>query len=397
MDSWGNGIPSSCAHSDQIAVLVVEDEPTLRAAYARVLGADGFDISTAPDGEAALCMVDAATVDCIVSDITMPGLDGLGLLRRIRQKYPDLPVILVTGNPAVDLAGEVEHGAFRYLQKPVDLGLLGKAVNQAARMHRMARLRREAYQYLQRVGCRAGLEDRFDRALVGLWMAFQPIVAWSERLVVAHEALVRCMDPTFPHPAALLDAAERLGRLNDLGQAIRRAVAEVVCSAPEELVFFVNLHSQDLMDESLFSVSSPLSAVAKRVVLEITERASLDGVDDVRGRATILRHLGYRIAMDDLGAGYAGLISFARLEPDIVKLDMDLIRDVHLEPTKRQLVESMVTICRQMNVSVVAEGVESEPERDTLAAAGCRLFQGFLFGKPARGLSEVPGCERGGG
>ena len=131
------------------------------------------------------------------------------------------------------------------------------------------------------------------------------------------------------------------------------------------------------------------------MVLEITERASLDGIDDVRQRVARLRDLGYRIAVDDLGAGYAGLTSFAQLEPEVVKLDMALTRDVHVEPTKRTLVESMAGICRQMNIAVVAEGVESEAERDTLAAAGCGLFQGYLFGKPTRELADVVGCQRG--
>jgi EAL domain-containing protein (putative c-di-GMP-specific phosphodiesterase class I) len=400
MDSSGSSRPSSPAISDRIAVLVVDDEPVVRNGYARALGAEGFEVSTASDGAAALCIVDAATVDCIVSDIAMPGLDGLALLRSVRERNLDLPVILVTGYPAVDSAANaIEHGVFRYLQKPVDFDELAKAVSQAARVYRMARLRREAYQYLQRVGLpigdRAGLEAHFERALAGLWMAFQPIVSWSERRVVAYEALVRSTDQTFPHPGALLDAAERLGRLDDLGRTIRDAVSDVVRATPQDVGFFVNLHSQDLMDESLYSPSSPLSDVAGRVVLEITERASLDGVDDVRSRVARLRSLGYRIAVDDLGAGYAGLTSFTQLEPEVVKLDMALVRNVHLEPTKRTLVESMAGICRQMNISVVAEGVESEPERDVLEAAGCTLFQGYLFGKPARELANVAGCERG--
>jgi EAL domain-containing protein (putative c-di-GMP-specific phosphodiesterase class I) len=309
-------------------------------------------------------------------------------------------VILVTGYSDFDSAAEaIEIGAFRYLQKPVELDELAKAVGQAARVCRMARLRREAYLYLQRVGLpvgyQAGLEARFESALARLWMAFQPIVDWSERRVVGYEALVRSGDETLPDPGALLDAAERLGRLDDLGRAIRSSVSEVVRTTPDEVDFFVNFHSQDLMDDGLFSPVAPLSVVARRVVLEITERASLDAIDDVRQRVARLRNLGYRIAVDDLGAGYAGLTSFAQLEPEVVKLDMALIRDVHLEATKRTLVESMAGICRQMNVSVVAEGVESEAERDTLAAAGCPLFQGFLFGKPARGLSDVSGCQRG--
>jgi EAL domain-containing protein (putative c-di-GMP-specific phosphodiesterase class I)/CheY-like chemotaxis protein len=383
---------------DRIRVLLVEDEPLVCRAYARVLGQAGFEVTTALDAEAALRSLHETEPNCMVSDIAMPGTDGVELLRRVRETDVDLPVILVTGFPDVQSAVKaVEYGAFRYLQKPVDFDELVAAVGKAARMHRMARLRREAYHYLRRIGLpvgdRAGLEAHFQNALGRLWMAFQPIVDWSGRRVVAYEALVRSEDEILPHPGALLDAAERLERLDDLGLTIRRAVSEVVHAAPDGVDFYVNLHSRDLMDDALFSRTAPLSTVAERVVLEITERASLDGIDDVRQRVARLRGLGYRIAVDDLGAGYAGLNSFAQLEPEVVKLDMALTRDVHVEPIKRALVESITGICQQMNVTVVAEGVESEAERDTLDEAGCRLFQGYLFAKPARGLPPVTGCE----
>jgi EAL domain-containing protein (putative c-di-GMP-specific phosphodiesterase class I) len=75
----------------------------------------------------------------------------------------------------------------------------------------------------------------------------------------------------------------------------------------------------------------------------------------------------------------------------VIKLDMALTRDVHIEPTRRALVEFLASACRVMNVSVVAEGVESEAERDELASAGCDLFQGFLFGRPDPGLLDPAG------
>jgi CheY-like chemotaxis protein len=100
MNASGSGRPSSKPVSDRIAVLVVEDDPVVGNGYARELGNEGFEASTASDGAAALCIVDAATVDCVVSDIAMPGLDGLELLRRVRQKNLDLPVILGQTRPA---------------------------------------------------------------------------------------------------------------------------------------------------------------------------------------------------------------------------------------------------------------------------------------------------------
>ena len=99
-------------------------------------------------------------------------------------------------------------------------------------------------------------------------------------------------------------------------------------------------------------------------MLEITERASLERVRDVRGRVVALRSCGFRITTDDLGSGYAGLTSFAVLEPDIVKLDMSLARDVDQNPVKPKI------------------HLETPAERDVLTELGCDLLQGFLFARP---------------
>jgi EAL domain-containing protein (putative c-di-GMP-specific phosphodiesterase class I) len=118
-------------------------------------------------------------------------------------------------------------------------------------------------------------------------------------------------------------------------------------------------------------------------VLEITERASLDCVADVSERIQALRRMGYRIAVDDLGAGYAGLTSLAALSPDIVKIDMALIRDLDHDDVKRKLVRSIAGVCRELDIRVVAEGIERPGERDAAAASGCDLLQGYLLGRPA--------------
>jgi EAL domain-containing protein (putative c-di-GMP-specific phosphodiesterase class I) len=138
------------------------------------------------------------------------------------------------------------------------------------------------------------------------------------------------------------------------------------------------------MDDGLLSPKSPLSQHAHRVVLEVTERVSLDQVKDVRAKLADLRRMGFRLAIDDLGAGYAGLTSFATLEPEFVKLDMSLVRDVHRNHTKETLVRSMTSACRDLGMLVVAEGVETLEERDLLVSLGCDLLQGYLLGKPGR-------------
>jgi EAL domain-containing protein (putative c-di-GMP-specific phosphodiesterase class I) len=198
---------------------------------------------------------------------------------------------------------------------------------------------------------------------------------------------MRTDDPGLPHPGAMLDAAERLARLPDLGRAVRqRAVGPMDAGRG---MLFINLHPRDLDDEELWSPDAPLSRIAEQTVLEITERASLENVRSVRKRVEALRELGFRIAVDDLGAGYAGLTSFASLQPDFVKFDMSLVRGVDRDPVRQKLIRSMTDLCMEMDIEVVAEGIETPEERDVVVELGCHLLQGFRFGKPGRPFPDV--------
>jgi len=274
------------------------------------------------------------------------------------------------------------------LIKPVSMADLQTVLARAVRLKRMAKLKRSALSMGGAPGFgegdRLALEANFEGALATLWLAYQPIVRTLDRTVFGYEALMRSDQSALPHPGAILDAAERLGRLQDLGRAIRAAACVPVALASPTAVFFVNLHAHDLMDDTLLSARSPLSAIAGRVVLEITERASLDKVKDLRAKVADLRAMGFRIAIDDLGAGYAGLTSFATLEPEFAKLDMSLVRDVDRSPTKEKLIRSMTSLCKELGIMVVAEGVETPEERSVLVDLHCDLLQGYLHAKPGR-------------
>jgi EAL domain-containing protein (putative c-di-GMP-specific phosphodiesterase class I)/CheY-like chemotaxis protein len=364
-------------------ILVVDDEPTLLRGISRLLTDRGYNVVCERDGEAALHTFRSREFDVIVTDIAMPQMDGIQLLRQLREHDADVPVVLITGEPAVSTAVKaLEYGAFHYLTKPSPLGNLEEVVDKAACLRRMARMKRQAAELIERTlpsASRAPLENSFFKALDSLWMAYHPILRAQDGHVYGYEALLRSKEASLPHPGAVLDAAERLNMLDILGRTIRERSAGPMQNAPEGTVLFVNLHTTDLLDPTLMSPDTPLSKIAKNVVLEITERASLDQVKDVRARVAALREMGFRIAVDDLGAGYAGLTSFALLEPEIVKLDMTLVRDVHLSSTKQKLVRSMTQLAHDMGMMVVGEGVETTEERDSLILLGCDLLLGFLF------------------
>lgn len=368
-------------------VLVVDDDQNMRRACARVLGHDGWDVVLAADGNAAISAVHEVgePFDCVVSDVNMPGLDGFALIAAIRSYDDDLPVLLMTGDPSLDGAVRaIDTGAVSYLTKPFDNEQLISAVARAARRHGVARMRRRADSYSSKIAIhRDDLPGRFERALGLAWMAFQPIVDLSTRQVFAFEALLRTDEESFRGPDMMISAAERLGKIHALGRTVRSACFDAIGNMPGDALMFVNVHGLELTDEQLFDGSEGLAGLAPRIVLEITERI---GIDSEVGptRVAMLRKLGYRIAVDDLGAGYAALGALATLEPEIVKLDMGLIRGLDHHPTKRRVVGAIATLCRELGSRVVAEGVETQAELTALIDAGIELIQGYIFAKPAR-------------
>lgn len=373
-------------------VLLVDDDAVLLRAYKRVLTQEGWAVETALDGLEASQRLQEGAFEVIVSDINMPGYGGLGFLRGVRERDLDVPVILMTGKPTVDTSVRaIEYGVFRYLLKPLNQDTLVETVGRAARLHKLARLKRRALEIAgtegRWLGDREALEARYKRANELLWMAFQPIVAWRERRVFGYEALLRSDEPTLTAPGDILEAATRLGRLRELGRIIRAKSAELARHMPSDARLFINLHASELADDALLDAATPLARIASRVVLEVTERESLEGVSDASARVQALRKLGFQIAIDDLGAGYAGLTSFAQLEPDVVKLDNTLVRGIDALPKKQSIVQSMKKLCDELGMLVIAEGVETPAERDALAAAGCNLFQGYLFARPERGFT----------
>ncbi len=376
-------------------VLVADDDPAIIRICKRVLGAEGWDVTTADNGRVALEMfaASAQAFDAVLSDVNMPELDGFGLAQAVRKHDDDIPVLLMTGDPTLDGAVRaLDFGAISYITKPFASNeALVAAVARAARLHGVTRMRRRAEAYQREVGAdcdAATVEQRFSSALSKAWMAFQPIIDVSTRKIFAYEALLRTDEESLRRTDIFVATAERLDKVHALGRTVRAAVAAAAVHAPSDALLFVNVHGLELTDEELFAADRDLGPLASRVVLEITERT---GVDPAAGptRVAMLRKLGYRIAVDDLGAGYAALGALATLEPEIVKLDMSLVRDIERHPTKQRVVKAIANLCRELGSRVVAEGVETEAESKACIDAGVDLLQGYLYAKPTRGFATL--------
>jgi EAL domain-containing protein (putative c-di-GMP-specific phosphodiesterase class I) len=275
---------------------------------------------------------------------------------------------------------------FRFLTKPCAPALLAATVDEA--LQAQIEVRRQ----VAAASAEAAEAAALDRAIAGLRVVVQPIVgadAGGARAVRAWEALTRTTEPTLANPSTLFDVAGRRGRLWEVERRVRAAAAAIVPRVPADGLLFCNIEAQSLEDPELYAPEAPLTQVADRVVLEITERGVIADLDACMRAVGRLRALGFRIAIDDFGAGYAGLGTFGAVEPDIVKFDMDLVRHIDRSPTQARVIGSMLALCRELGIRTVAEGVESAAERDTLERLGFDLLQGYWFARPGEPFPDV--------
>ncbi|MEZ5246249.1 MAG: EAL domain-containing protein [Acidimicrobiales bacterium] len=363
-------------------VLFVDDEVGVTDAVRVALRKMPFEVRTANSGRDGLAALAAGDVDVVVSDERMPQMTGTEFLARVREEHPDVQRIILTGEASLEATISAINDAaiHRFLVKPCPSDVLVEAINDALAAGRASRS----------VDVDPGLEEAFEEALGFCRMVYQPIVALPAGRVFAYEALIRVDHPVIASPPDLIHAATQLDRRFDLDRLVRHMVATDMPSAPDDVAVFVNLLPESLEDPMLIEGRDELAPHRDRIVLEITERAPLSMISDVETRLDALRRLGYRLALDDLGAGYAGLTSLATMQPDIVKFDMELVRDIHVRSTQSTLVQSMIVVCRDLGSITLAEGVESHREIDHLVNLGCELFQGYALSKPEPPFVSLP-------
>jgi diguanylate cyclase (GGDEF)-like protein len=225
-------------------------------------------------------------------------------------------------------------------------------------------------------------------------MVYQPIVDTSRWQVYAYEALCRPTDATFDHVGDLFATVTRAGRLAELGRVLRALSVGPMKTLPTQGLLFINLHPFELGDPHLLDRDSPEAFFADRIVLEITEAGEIRDYARAREQIGRLREIGYRVALDDLGSGYSGLNSLAMLEPDFVKIDMGMVRDVHRAKRSARLLKHLLEFCAEEGTMAIAEGIETFEEYQAIAHLGVRLMQGYFFARPSDpfvGLGVRPG------
>lgn len=318
----------------------------------------------------------------VVLDSDLPGgLSGVQVGAHIRELQPACMRILAVERAQREEAARAFHfgEVQRLLAKPFQAEALEQAVAAALET---------AKQFADFVESQrdAGAADRmFQECLDNhhLSLVVQPILRGRERKPFAVECLLRSKHPVLPSPLAVLDAVERCDRVIDLGREVNRMAGEWARRLPPDLHLFVNTHCAQFQVADLHAHFEPLLPVANRVVLEITERAPLSTVPQWEAAVQELTDAGFRIAIDDLGSGYNGLVMLADLHPSFIKMDMSITRNIDRDPRKQRLVHLLSNFAAATSAELVAEGVESKAECDTLLEQGAQLLQGYLFAKPS--------------
>lgn len=216
-------------------------------------------------------------------------------------------------------------------------------------------------------------------------MAFQPIIDYQHHTIIAHEALVRGTNGE--------SAGEILSRVTaanryQFDQACRIKAIEKAAGLNMRSAVSINflpnaVYHPEACLRTTIAAAQRFGLASSQIIFELTEGERVVDIPHLKRIIREYQKHGFRTAIDDFGAGYAGLNLLADLQPDIIKLDMALVRNIHVDRVRLAIVRGVLSVCRDLGIAVIGEGVETRAELETLYAEGVRLFQGFYVARPA--------------
>jgi EAL domain-containing protein (putative c-di-GMP-specific phosphodiesterase class I) len=381
-------------------VIVVDDNPANVAALVSVLGDAGLrNIACATNPRAGLDLASVTDPDVILLDLHMPGLDGYGVLEELAATSGGnghFPVVVVMGETTPDtLHRALSLGARDFIATPLDPievvlrvrnMLENRFLHSALQDQNVAlndeldemkeddeRIQREQHGHLERI----------ERVLAhdsSLAMVFQPIVDVTDHSIVGLEALSRFAGKPMRSPDLWFEEAASVGLGPTLEmKAISAALAQAA-KLPDEAFLAVNVSPELLLSGKLDHLAD--DPICPRLVFELTEHVVVDDYGPIRTRIARFREKGARIAIDDTGAGFSSMRHILLLQPEIIKLDQSLTHGVDHDPARRALASSLVSFAKDIGSDLIAEGVETADELQTLERLGAQWVQGFHIARP---------------
>lgn len=378
----------------RVRVVVADDQHHVRTALCDLLATDPTIavVGTACDAPEVIARCAVLTPDVVVMDVKMPG-GGFTATRTIRLRHPETRVVAFSAyEDRSSVLEMLSAGATGYVTKGSPPAEIIAAVRQAGQGLSMLSPMASA-ELVQELGTRLRLDERHaaDRrrgaesvaaAIRGdMQMVFQPIVDLSSGRLAGVEALARFGGQPPQTPDVWFAEAAKLGLGSSLERAAFGAALPALDHIPEGTYLSVNLSSAVVMEPGLWD-DVPPSALS-RLVLELTEHAVVHDYDRLRDLLAPLRARGMRLAVDDAGAGFASLRHILLLDADLIKIDITLIRDLHVDRARRALTSALITFAAETQTMVIAEGIEQAGELATLRELGAAFGQGYLIAPPA--------------
>ncbi|HOW35181.1 MAG TPA: EAL domain-containing protein [Candidatus Omnitrophota bacterium] len=361
-------------------ILIVDDEADFSQVVADLLEQNHYKADIAHTGAQALEKA-KHNPDLILLDRKLPDMDGFEICRKIRdnKRLRGTPIIIISARgESIDKIEGLYVGADDYITKPFHIDELFARIDAVLRRSRFSKSVEEDKPELI-----AELNRIIKNDLITPF--FQPIFLTRSFEPLGVEVLSRPpIDSPLSNPELLFKAALAYGTYYELEMLVwRKAIFKWKNSAKKGKIFLncsPYLVEDDRFDDTIiqkFEISP------SDVVLEITERSAVKDYAMFLGKLAGLKRLGLGVAVDDVGSGFASLDTIAELKPDFVKIDIMLVRDIHMDYLKQNIAEAVIFFCKKSGIFTIAEGIEKVEELLKVTGLGVDALQGYFLARPA--------------
>jgi EAL domain-containing protein (putative c-di-GMP-specific phosphodiesterase class I)/CheY-like chemotaxis protein len=384
-------VPGPLERHAGMSVLIVDDNPSNVALLKALLDEQGmYRVYSETDARQVPQQLVDNNPDLVLLDLHMPYVDGHEVLRQIQRFAAGsyLPVLVLTADTTATARDRaLGNGAQDYLTKPIDnveTALRIANLLQTRQLFTALRHARTPTTDRPRWGVDAA---RTRERILGVLDAksiapvYQPVVDIASRITIGHEGLSRFPDMTHGGPDRWFGDAFDVGLGVELEWLAARRVLRFLDTSPPDTFLAINMSPATILHLTEEALCDP--GLYPRIVIELTEHVPIEDYAALHRALADMRAHGTRLAADDLGSGYAGFRHLISLQPDIIKLDISLVRGIHRSSGQRALSSALVAFAGDVGALIIAEGVEEPDELDALRDVGVSWAQGYYLGRPA--------------
>lgn len=389
------------------SVLIIDDSSFQRNMLSIVCMEAGFHTVLAKDGEEALSILEQKTFNLIITDLEMPRLDGIQLLREMGKKGTSSNIILVSGHPesvlvaTKEMARECGLHVVTVMRKPYvpeDFLRLLKSTKIINPRHEPSdRFHKQVQAFLSPAEVVSGLQGG---AIIPF---YQPQVCHEKRRLVGFECLARWKLPNgdILGPISFIPTAEENGLMPLLSINVLEAAFKDLSrwnKKGRELAISVNISTDNLKDsrfpDKLSALSQKYGVRSSSIILEVTESKVMEETTKCLEVMSRIRMKGYGLSIDDFGTGYASLKQLQYCPFTELKLDQSYVAAAVDEKSSRSVLQSGIQLAQSLSLSCIAEGVETEEQAALLNSLGCKQHQGYLYSSPMPGDQVLPWVQQ---